>query len=276
MEKDNDYSRFMPPGSREEAQKEEEHNPDTDILPPPPPPPTMTQPSMEEAQEKFGPEALLEEERETLYPEFESPWVTVVKFFFYDIFNPYLIPAYVTLLLFEVSVLSVAAPSAAPGYALTAFGATCIVPVLVLVLLRRFGIISSYSMLERRERVIPYIVQILALGGLTLLMKIQGAPLWLWLIYCGATVTALVNFLINFKFKISNHAAAIAAVVATLVVIQRVGVPQVSLAWWAVGTLIVAGVSGSIAIFTGKHTLWEVLAGYATGFLGITLMELIH
>lgn len=194
----------------------------------------------------------------------------------YTLLSPLMVPTYVALFIFLLSILSIIVPGAATSYALTVFGATCIVPLIVIFFLMRIGVVKSLDMLSRRERVLPYLVQFLAFGGVTLFLLFKGANPWIWTIYCGAAATTLVNMAVNIRMRISNHCSATAAAVAALIVINTYGVPQHSLFWWMVGTVFFTGVAGTLAIIKGRHTVWEVISGYVTGFLGVILFSLIH
>lgn len=194
----------------------------------------------------------------------------------YHLMSPIVIPTVATFFIFLLSILVVIIPGASVSYLLTVFGATCVLPSAGFYVLRRIGSISSYLMLERRERTFPYIIETLALGAITIFFAAKGANSWIWTIYCGATAVCLANFIINRWLRISNHCSAFAALLAVLLVIQHSGYPQGSLFWWAVGVMFFAGVAGTLSILIGKHSIWEVLAGYATGFLGIILFSLIH
>ena len=194
----------------------------------------------------------------------------------YTFTSPFLAPTYATLLIFWFSILAIIAPRAVLPYALTIFGATGMLPLITLFILRRIGAIESFQLYSQRERIIPYIVEILALGAVTIFYVAKGATPWIWTIFCGATAVALINFFINFKFRISNHCSAMAALLAAILVVQIYGVPPQPLYWWAIGVVFFAGFAGSMAIFVGRHTVWEVITGYATGFLGVILFSLIH
>ena len=189
--------------------------------------------------------------------------------------SPLLVPTYVTLIIFLISILSILAPDAALPYTLTVFGATCVVPLISLYVLNKVGATQSFELYSARERVVPYIIEIMALGGVTLFLVFKGANTWIWSIFCGGTAVALANFLINFRMRVSTCCSAMAAMVAALIVINRYGFPRESLFWWTVGAVFFAGVAGSLALLYRRHSLWEVLAGYATGFLGIILFSLL-
>ena len=195
---------------------------------------------------------------------------------FYRIFSPFMVPTYATLFIFLLSILSIVAPGAATAYTLTVFGATGLVPIILLLIMRKLGMVDSFEIHGQSERQIPYIVQFLVLGAMTLFFLYKGANSWIWTIYLGATAVSLINFVINYRIRVSNHCSAVAALLAVLMVIQRSGMPPHSLFWWVVGALIVTGIVGAAAISIGRHKLIDVIVGYATGFLGIILFSLIH
>lgn len=211
----------------------------------------------------------------------EPDWVEAVSnngliSIIYNLLGPLFIPTIATLFIFFFSILALVAPGAVLPYSLTVFGATCMVPGILFFILQKTKFIRSFRLYDRSERLIPYVIEFLALGAMAIFFVYKGAAPWIWTVFCGGAAIALVNFLINFKIRISNHCSAIAALLAVLIVIQTYGMPQVSLFWWVAGTALFTGVIGSLAMIRGRHTLFEVLAGYATGFLGIILFSLIH
>lgn len=203
---------------------------------------------------------------------FEEGWWSLI----YGLLSPFTIPTIVTLFIFFFSILSVAAPGAVLPYSLTVLGATCFVPLIVIYILLRVGHIESLQMYHKSERIIPYAIEFLALGAMAIFFVAKGAPAWIWTMFCGGAAIAIVNLAVNFGMRISSHCSAMAALVAALIVIEQYGIPQTPLFWWIVGSVFFAGLTGTLAIIRGRHTLAEVLAGYATGFLGIILFSLIH
>lgn len=193
----------------------------------------------------------------------------------YNILSPLIIPTVATLFIFLLSLLAIMAPGAAVPYTLTVFGATFLLPVLLIFILQKTGIVRSFQLYDRNDRVIPYVLEFLALGAMAIFFIVKGGSPWIWRIFCGGAAISLTNLVVNFRVRISNHCSAIAALLAVIIVIQIYGLPQRSLFWWAVGTTLFCGFIGTLAILKGRHTLWEVLLGYATGFLGIVLFSLI-
>ena len=81
--------------------------------------------------------------------------------------------------------------------------------------------------------------------------------------------------LINFRWKISAHAAGVAGVVALLIRIIRDGLPQDGAFLWLLIAIGLSGILGTARVWLGRHTAWQVIAGYAVGFLSVILMTLL-
>ncbi len=79
----------------------------------------------------------------------------------------------------------------------------------------------------------------------------------------------------NFWWKISAHAAGIAGIVAMLIQMTKEGPTVGAMTWWIVGAIVVAGFLGSARIWLGRHTLMQVLAGSAVGFLSVWTLSLL-
>lgn len=188
---------------------------------------------------------------------------------------PLLMPVYGMLLAFNLSLLSFTPLRAKCVFTLITFGICVVVPMLIVLLLKRAGKVEDIGLNGRKERLVPYIISIVALGVTGLFMWYKGAPMWLVMFFEGGAAAGLVNLLINFRWKISAHAAGIAGVVALLIRIIRDGYPMGGAFTWLLVVIALAGVLGSARVWLGRHTVWQVLAGYAVGFLGVILMTLI-
>ncbi len=106
-------------------------------------------------------------------------------------------------------------------------------------------------------------------------MWYKGAPMWLVMFFGGGAVAGAINLLINFRWKISAHAAGVAGVVALLIRIIRDGLPQDGAFLWLLIAIGLSGILGTARVWLGRHTAWQVIAGYAVGFLSVILMTLL-
>ncbi|MDE6291717.1 MAG: phosphatase PAP2 family protein [Muribaculaceae bacterium] len=191
------------------------------------------------------------------------------------VFVPLLMPVYGIMLIFSLSFLRFAPFHTKLVFTLIVFGANFLVPMLLVLLLKKLGMIEDIGLNGRKERLIPYIISILCLGGTGLFLYLKMAPLWVAMFYVGGALAGFVNLLVNFRWKISAHAAGIAGVVAMLIQVVKEGPASEGMVWWIVGAILMAGLLGSARIWLGRHTLMQVVAGSAVGFLCVWGLSLI-
>lgn len=189
---------------------------------------------------------------------------------------PLMMPLYGILMIFSLSMLDHTSLSARVTFSLIIFGFNVIVPAILFVLLKRMGIIRDVGLNDRDERLIPYIITIVCMAGTGFFMAHKGAPLWVAMFFYGGAAAGLVNLIVNFKWKISAHSAAIAGIVALLIRMMRDYYPRPEIFTWLLVWIALAGILGSARIWMGRHTLLQVLAGYVVGFCAVFFMTLIR
>ncbi len=188
---------------------------------------------------------------------------------------PLMMPVYATMLLFGLSPLAAAPFGTKTVVTLIILAINVALPMMLVYLLKLFGIVRDVGLNERKERLIPYIITMVALSGSAWFMASKGAPLWIVMFYAGGAAAAFVNFVVNFRWKISAHAAGIAGVVAMLVRMRMEWLPSDGIFVWTIVWVLLAGILGSARVWLGRHTAWQVLAGYAVGFLGVYLLTML-
>ncbi|MDE6340027.1 MAG: phosphatase PAP2 family protein [Muribaculaceae bacterium] len=188
---------------------------------------------------------------------------------------PLLMPVYGVLLAFNVSILNFTTFPVKLTFVLITAAFTLGIPMLLVLLLKRVGLVNDLGLNGRKERLIPYIISFVSMAGTGVFMWYKGAPLWLVMFFGGGAVAAIVNLIVNFRWKISAHAAGIAGVVALMVRIMRDGFPQEDAFTWLLISILLSGLMGSARIWLGRHTVWQVVAGFAVGFTSVILMTSI-
>lgn len=191
------------------------------------------------------------------------------------VFVPLMMPLYAVILIFTLSVLQFVPTATKWVFCAVIFGLTALVPMLLVMLLKRMGIIDDIGLNGRKERLIPYIISILSMGGAGWFMMSKGAPIWTGMFFFGGALAGMVNLLVNFKWKISAHAAAAAGIVALLICISREPIPHPCIDIWVACAIGAAGLLGAARIWLGRHTVLQVLAGSAVGFLCVFFLTLI-
>lgn len=191
------------------------------------------------------------------------------------IFVPLMMPVYGLILAFSLSILDVAPIGMRVVFTLIVAGIDALVPMLLIVLLKKIGVVQDLGLNGQKERFIPYIISIVAYLCTAWFMATKGAPMWLIMFFAGGALGGFINMIINFWWKISAHAAGIAGIVALLIRIEKDGSPEPQLFFWLVATIVVAGLLGSARVWLGRHTVWQVLAGFVVGFCSVFFMTMI-
>ncbi|MDE6218447.1 MAG: phosphatase PAP2 family protein [Muribaculaceae bacterium] len=189
---------------------------------------------------------------------------------------PMLVSVWGTIMIFNLSTLCNVPYSTKLIFTLIVLAFNAAIPLVLVAILKIMGLVQDIGLNGRKERYIPYIIMIASYVGTALFFHAKHAPEWTCLFFYGAAVAAAVNMIVNFRWKISAHAASMAGLVAMLLIINRVDIPSVRLDWWIAATILLSGMLGSARIWLGRHTLGQVLAGYASGFLSVYLISFLY
>ena len=180
------------------------------------------------------------------------------------IFHPVLIPTLGFFLIFNsgfyFSMLNWEAKRFVLLVVLFSTGILPIISVAILALNPKFDI----SMKKSQDRVIPLLSSaIFYYMGFVLLGRMEAFPVFkLFLVASVLVIVALL--LISFKWKISNHMAAIGGTTGTILALSfRSGINPV---WTIIAVIIISGMVGTARLILNKHNLNQIIAGYGLGF----------
>ncbi len=202
-------------------------------------------------------------------------FLTGVSNFLSWIFVPLMMPVYGAIIAFTLSILSFNMLSVRMLFIGLVAGINLLLPISVIIILKRVGVLSDYGVNRRSERSLPYLIGIVCLIATAVLLYFKHAPLWFVAFYVGGALAGIIELLVNLRWKISAHAAGVAGVVALLSYLVLYDFTLPSAFGWLVASVAIAGLVGSARILLGKHSVWQVLAGYAVGFAAIYIPLLI-
>lgn len=195
--------------------------------------------------------------------------VSIISHFLSWVLVPLLMPVYGLILAFGLSVLDVVPSQMKVRFILIIAGINFVIPILLVLLLKFLGVVEDVGLNGRKERLIPYTITVICFGASSWFLATKGAPVWLCMFYAGGALAALINLIVNFKWKISAHAAGIAGVIALLIKMEKDTSVSPELFLWLLIVIGLTGLMGSARIWLGRHTVWQVLAGYAVGFCSV-------
>ena len=190
--------------------------------------------------------------------------------------SPLLMPVYGIVLVFMLTLYSYVPMGVKLGFSLIVAGVTIVVPALMVLLLKRLGMVHDLGLNGRKERTIPYIVTILCMGGTAVFLAMKGFPMWVVMFYAGGALAGLIEAIINNWWKISAHCAGIAGLCALLVHIMQQDFYSPATFWWLLVTILLSGLLGTARLWLNRHTVTQVLAGYAVGFCSVYFMMMIR
>jgi membrane-associated phospholipid phosphatase len=189
---------------------------------------------------------------------------TKIAKFISIIFHPVLIPTLGFLLLFNSGFYFSMLTWEAKRYVLlVVLFSTGILPMLsvaILALNPKFSI----SMENSKDRIIPLLSSsIFYYLGFMLLGQMKAFPVFK-LFLTASILVIIVLLVISFKWKISNHMAAVGGMAGTLFALSfRSGVNPL---YAILAVVLISGLVGSARLILNKHTLKQIIAGYALGF----------
>ena len=189
--------------------------------------------------------------------------------------SPLLMPVYGIVMVFMLTVYSYVPMGIKLGFTLIVAGVTIILPMLTVLLLKHLGMVSEIGLNNQKERTIPYLITILCMGGTAVFLAMKGFPLWVVMFYAGGALAGLIEAIINNWWKISAHAAGVAGLVAMLVRMSHTPMVNPDVLTWLIVAVACAGLTGSARLWLGRHTLAQVLAGYAVGFCSVYFLTMI-
>ena len=150
---------------------------------------------------------------------------------------------------------------------------TLLMPVILILLLYRFGLISSVRLDKREDRRLPLLITIAFHGvNFYFLYKVH-LPVLYYLFLLGAFFALLLTTFITRFWKISMHMTGIGGLCGSIVLCAIVW--PVDLRILLATLFILAGAIGSARLIVNAHTPAQVVAGFSAGFfpqLGILLM----
>ena len=189
------------------------------------------------------------------------------------LFSPLLMGTYGIILAMWLSYLCYSPMRAKLIVIAVTFVATCAIPVIAIFLLNRLGVVKNPRLNDRADRTVPYIICTICYLALAIYYHFVNAPIWLSMLMLGGAGALIVLSIVNRWWKISVHAAGIAGIVALLLRMFMAGdYMSPATQWWLIVSVGLAGMLGSARIWLGRHTLMQVLAGYAVGFCSVFFM----
>ncbi len=187
-------------------------------------------------------------------------------------FHPMIMPTLAVLILFAIpSYVSFSTPAMARRLIVgLVFINTCIAPFLVILLMKKTGLIKDFYLQDRNDRVYPIMVSVFFYLFTYYLFRQANLPSLLNYFVMGATLLVLLGFVITFYWKISMHMMSMGGFTGYLIAVSII--LGYELHMLIVGSIMVSGLVGSARIRLNAHNQSQVYVGFITGILLMLLL----
>lgn len=179
--------------------------------------------------------------------------------------NPFLIPFIGFLVLFLFSYLRMLPIQ----YKLIVLGVvycfTILMPMITIYLFQKINGFGLKELSEREKRFVPYGLTILSYIFCLLIMYKLNLPYYMTGIILSALLILVFCILINLKWKICIHMAGMGAMVGGLLSLSFLF--HYNPVWWLCVFILLSGFLGTSRIILRRHSLAQVLSGFAVGLL---------
>jgi membrane-associated phospholipid phosphatase len=182
------------------------------------------------------------------------------------VFQPFLVPTYAVIWLMTV----IPFVDFTAKYKIVAIGFTAlftgVFPLMPIFVLMKQGVVSDINISDKNERTMPYLFAFLAyiLWWISLWHTLR-LPMFISAVGLSGAIALIITMFINLKWKISAHLCTMGGVFAFITGISfRLAINPILL------IIILLAVTSLLAlsrIELKQHTLTQVLAGFALGFV---------
>lgn len=194
------------------------------------------------------------------------------------IFHPLLMPTYMLALLLTVNPylfgVSGLSDVVSQLLLLRIFLSTFFIPIIAISMLKLTGLAQTYELLDRRERIGPYIITgIFYLWMFRNFLQNPQIPTAYTTFMLGCTIALFVAFFINIFSRISAHTVGMGALVGmVLITLWQFSYDTFRLGSWDLNmkpvlivTILLAGLVGTARLSLHKYEITDLYGGYIIG-----------
>ncbi len=184
------------------------------------------------------------------------------------IFQPLLMPVYGMILLMQMQYFKYLGHTYQSIAILGTFLFTGLLPAIPILMMLKRGQIKDLFISKREERTMPYLFSLLSyVFWIVFLMRVLNLDFSIVILAIGTLFSLLIIVFINFKWKISAHAAGMGGFVGSIFglswSVHIFPLPLITV------SLLLSGLVAISRLYLKAHTLGQIIAGFCLGFVGV-------
>jgi len=186
------------------------------------------------------------------------------------IFHPLLMPVYGMAIIFSAPTLFGYLPFPVKKLLfLILLVNNVLLPLSMLPFFIHMNIISSWSLSDRKERIIPLVITTILYCTTSFIIFRFPIPVFFKSFIYATAFLSLIVTVINFRWKISLHSVGAGALIALVIILSlKMFTPLV---WYLISAVIAGGLILSSRLKLNFHNPQQVLFGFFTGIIGLAL-----
>jgi len=186
------------------------------------------------------------------------------------IFHPLLMPVYGIAIIFSAPTLFGYLPFPVKKLLfLILLVNNVLLPLSLLPFFIHMNIISSWSLSDRKERIIPLVITTILYCTTSFIIFRFPIPVFFKSFIYATAFLSLIVTVINFRWKISLHSVGAGALIALVIILSlKMFTPLV---WYLISAVIAGGLILSSRLKLNFHNPQQVWFGFFTGIIGLAL-----
>lgn len=151
-------------------------------------------------------------------------------------------------------------------FILPVFILSCLLPANGMFLLKRFNLISDYSLSKRKDRYAPFLLTFVSYALLLYFYNKPYIPFWFMATLAIPMILLVIASVVNIWWKISAHMMGIGGLVGCALSIAY-NIKGVNPYWLFILLFVLAGCLGTARLVLNRHTPAQVYLGFCVGLI---------
>ncbi|MFC2137062.1 hypothetical protein ACFLTE_02700 [Bacteroidota bacterium] len=147
---------------------------------------------------------------------------------------------------------------------------SCVLPLLFMPVFKLQGIISSYKMDDKKERLLPlFIITLIYFTGFYFISRFSFIPRFIKIYVLTIAIASFIGLLVTMKIKVSLHMLGIGGITGLLITLLKFQALHLDI--YFISAFAVGGFVGASRLKLNNHSPLQVYLGLIIGFLAVII-----
>lgn len=190
-----------------------------------------------------------------------------------SIISPFYLPMFGVIALFMFTYLGMLETWMKLRVLLIVYLFTAIIPTYLIRIYQYYHGWTPIQLGQKERRMVPYVISIVCYFACYYILNVLHMPHFIGTVIIAALAIQVVCALINLRWKISTHSAAIGGVIGSVIAFSFLFTFNPT--WWLFLLFFMAGLVGTSRMILRQHTLMEVSMGFIMGII-VAFLSVIY